>query len=97
MPDIQLRSRMQGRPAMLIHLPNAESVRHQIAEAAARLKGEPADRYLALLGDVEPTWPPTGSDSPWRLTSYVGSYEDSATIEQAIGLVQRRIPLMRIP
>jgi hypothetical protein len=81
---------------MPIRLPNAESIRRQIADAAASLKGEPTDRYLALLGSVEPTWPPTADDSPWRLASYVGAFEDSLAIERAVAVVQRRMPLMRV-
>jgi len=83
-------------PQMPMRLPNAESIRRQIADAAASLRGEPTDRYLALLGSVEPTWPPTTEDSPWRLSSYLGAYEDGITIERAITLVQRRMPLMRV-
>jgi hypothetical protein len=81
---------------MPIRLPNAESIRRQIADAAAALKGEPADHYLKLLGSVEPTWPTTTDDSPWRLSSYVGAYEDSVAIERAVSVVQRRSPLMHV-
>jgi len=83
-------------PQMPIRLPNAETIRRQIADAAAALRGEPADRYLELLGSVEPTWPPTAEHSPWRLTSYLGAYEDSVVIERAITVVLQRSPLMRV-
>jgi len=83
-------------PQMPIRLPDAESIRRQIADAAAALRGESPARYLALIGSVEPTWPPTTTNSPWRLSSYVGAPEDSVAIERAVGVVQRRSPLMRI-
>jgi hypothetical protein len=81
---------------MPIRLPNAESIRRQIADTAASLRGEPSDHYLALLGRVVPTWPPTTADTPWRLSSYQGAYEDGVAIERAVGVVQRRSPLMRV-
>lgn len=83
-------------PQMPMRLPNAETIRRQIADTAAAMRGEPADRYLDLLGDVEPTWPPTTDDSPWRLSFYLGAYEDGVAIERAITVVQRRSPLMRV-
>jgi hypothetical protein len=81
---------------MPIRLPNADSIRRQIADTAAAIGGEPADRYLSLLGNVEPTWPPTADDTPWRLGSYLGAYEDSLAIERAVTAVQRRSPFMRV-
>jgi hypothetical protein len=83
-------------PQMPIRLPNAESIRRQIADTAASMRGESAERYLSLLGEVEPTWPPTNSDTPWRLSSYTGAYEDSLAIERAVTVVLRRTPLMRV-
>jgi len=83
-------------PQMPIRLPDAESIRRQIADAAASLRGESSDRYLALLGRVVPTWPPTAADTPWRLSGYQGAYEDGLAIERAVGVVQRRSPLMRV-
>lgn len=81
---------------MPIRLPNAESIRRQIADAAAAIKGEPTEHYLKLLGEVEPTWPPTANQSPWRLSGYLGGYEDGQAIEHAVTLVLRRTPLMRV-
>jgi len=81
---------------MPIRLPSAESIRRQIADTAATLRGQPAERYLELLGDVEPTWPPTAGNSPWRLSGYLGAYEDGMVIERAVTVVQRRTPLMRV-
>jgi hypothetical protein len=86
----------QTAPQMPIRLPSAESIRRQIADTAASLGGEPSDRYLAMLGSVEPTWPPTASETPWRLTSYLAAYEDGLAIERAVGVVQRRNPFMRV-
>jgi len=83
-------------PEMPIRLPDAESIRRQIAEAAAALREESPAHYLPLLGRVEPTWPPTTTNSPWRLSSYIGPPEDSVAIERAVGVVQRRSPLMRV-
>lgn len=83
-------------PQMPIRLPNAESIRRQIADTAASLMGEPVERYLRLLGEVEPTWPPTNNDTPWRLSSYLGAYEDGLAIERAVTVVLRRTPLMRV-
>ena len=83
-------------PQMPIRLPNAESIRRQIAETAAALRGDSADRYLELLGEVEPTWPPVNSDTPWRLSSYLGAYDDGVAIERAVAVVLRRTPLMRV-
>jgi len=85
-----------AQPPMPIRLPDAESIRRQIADAAAAFRGEPAERYLELLGSVEPTWPPTANESPWRLSGYLGAYEDSLAIERAIAAVLRRSPLMRV-
>jgi len=81
---------------MPIRLPSGESIRRQIADAAATLSGEPTERYLKLLGEVEPTWPSTDSQSPWRLSGYLGAYEDARAIEQAVTFVLRRMPLMRV-
>jgi hypothetical protein len=83
-------------PQMPIRLPDAESIRRQIANIAASLRGEPAERYLGLLGEVEPTWPSTNSDTPWRLSFYLGAYEDGLAIERAVAVVLRRTPLMRV-
>lgn len=83
-------------PEMPIRLPNAESIRRQIADTAASLRGEPVERYLGLLGEVEPTWPPTNSNSPWRLSGYLGAPEDGLAIERAVTEVLRRTPLMRV-
>jgi len=81
---------------MPIRLPDAENIRRQIADTAGALRGLPADRYLDLLGTVEPTWPTTEAHSPWRLSGYLGDYEDSAAIERAIVAVLQRNPLMRV-
>jgi len=81
---------------MPIRLPDAENIRRQIADTAAALRGVPSDRYLDLLGSVEPTWPPTGEHSPWRLSGYLGGGEDAVAIERAIAVVLQRNPLMRV-
>ena len=83
-------------PQMPIRLPDAEAIRRQIADAAAAFRGEPADRYLDILGSVEPTWPSTAQESPWRLSGYLGAYEESLAIERAITEVMRRSPLIRV-
>jgi len=83
-------------PQMPIRLPDAETIRRQIADTAAAFRGEPAEHYLDILGCVEPTWPPTAQESPWRLSSYLGAYEEGLAIERAITEVMRRSPLMRV-
>jgi len=86
-----------GNPAkMPIRQPDAACLRRQIADVAAAQGGGSADYYLDLLGKVEPTCPPTEEDCSWRLGSYLGAYEDSRVIEDAVAVVQRRSPLMGI-
>jgi hypothetical protein len=80
---------------MPVHLPTAECIRRQIAESAAALGGEPVDHYLAVLGAVEPIWPSARGESPWRLSGYIGAYQDGVAIERATAIVRRDCPLLR--
>lgn len=79
---------------MPIRLPEPEAIRRMIAEKAADVSTTAADRYLELLGPVEPSYAVQG-EAPWRLSYYGGSREQNTAIERAVGMVQRITPLMR--
>jgi len=84
-----------GPPRMPIHLPTTDVIRRQIAQTAAAWSGEPVDHYLDLLGNVEPVWPGTQGETAWRLSGYIGTYQDSLAIERATAIVQRDWPLLQ--
>jgi hypothetical protein len=81
---------------MPIRLPEAETIRREIAERAAHVSSASMDHYLELLGPVEPALTHGGGESAWRLAYYQGSREEHDAIERAVGQVQRETPLMRV-
>ena len=80
---------------MPIRLPEAETIRREIAERAAHVSSASMEHYLALIGPVEPAVTHGSGESAWRLAYYQGSREEHDAIERAVGQIQRETPLMR--
>ena len=81
---------------MPIRMPQAETIRREIAERAAEASSASVDHYLELLGPVEPAFASGGRETAWRLTYYQGSPDEHDAIERAVSLVHRQTPLMSI-
>lgn len=80
---------------MPIRLPQADAIRHAIAERAAEGSAGDADYFLGLIGPVEPTLGFSDClEAGWRLVYYQGTREEHDAIERAVGQVRRQTPLM---
>jgi hypothetical protein len=81
---------------MPIRLPQAETIRREIAERAAEASSVSVEHYLDLLGPVEPAFASGGQETAWRLTYYQGSPDEHDAIARAVSQVQRQTPLMSV-